>query len=107
MGANVLKNKNGLIARYGAQNGKEFREVKTELAKKYKFTLVFFNQDCDYFVNAQLTHALHAGSVPVVMSTNKLDEFLPGNIRHSVINVRDFKSPRNLFDYLKYLKVIP
>ena len=98
-----LKNKQGLVEIYGYQNGKEFREVKTELARKYKFTLVFFNQDCDYFVDAQLSHALHAGSVPVVMSTSKLDEFLPGNLRRAVIKVRDFRSPQHLADYLKYL----
>ena len=60
------------------------------------------NQDCDHFVDDQLTHALDAGSVPVVMSTDKLDEFLPGNLRHSV---RDFKSSKHsyLADYLKVL----
>jgi len=98
-----LKNKQGLVGIYGYQNGKEFREAKTELARKYKFTLVFFNQDCDYFVDAQLSHALHAGSVPVVMGTSKLDEFLPGNLRRAVIKVRDFKSPQHLADYLKHL----
>ena len=98
-----LKNKQGLVGIYGYQNGKEFREAKTELARKYKFTLVFFNQDCDYFVDAQLSHALHAGSVPVVMSTSKLDEFLPGNLRRAVIKVRDFKSPQHLADYLTSL----
>ncbi|KAJ7381697.1 hypothetical protein OS493_039544 [Desmophyllum pertusum] len=98
-----LRNKNDLVARYSSANGKDFKQLKTELAKKYKFTLVFFNQDCDYFVDDQLSHALDAGSVPVVMGTDKLDEFLPGNLLHSVIKVRDFKSPRNLSDYLKYL----
>ncbi|KAJ7377013.1 hypothetical protein OS493_031286 [Desmophyllum pertusum] len=73
-----LRNKNDLVARYSSANGKNFKQLKTELAKKYKFTLVFFNQDCDYFVDDQLSHALDAGSVPVVMATDKLDEFLPG-----------------------------
>ena len=98
-----LRNKQGLVNRYGSENGKEFREVKTDLARRYKFSLVFFNQDCDYFVDAQLSHALNAGSVPVVMSTDKLDEFLPGNLKRSVIRVRDFKSPQQLAEYLKYL----
>lgn len=98
-----LKNKQGLVGIYGYQNGKEFREAKTELARTYKFTLVSINQDCDYFVDAQLRHALHAGSVPVVMGTSKLNEFLPGNLRRAVIKVRDFKSPQHLADYLKYL----
>ena len=98
-----LRNKNDLVGRYGSKNGKNFKELKSELAKQYKFTLVFFNQDCEYFVDDQLSHALNAGSVPVVMSTDKLDEFLPGNLRQSVIKVRDFRTPKDLSDYLKYL----
>ena len=97
------RNKNNLVGRYGSANGKNFKQLKTELARKYKFLLVFFNQDCDYFVDDQLTHALNAGSVPVVMGTDKLDEFLPGNLRHAVIKVRDFKSPKLLAEHLKYL----
>ena len=97
------KNKDGLIGRYGAANGKNFKQFKAELARKYKFLLVFFNQDCDYFVDDQLSHALNAGSVPVVMATDKLDEFLPGNLRNAVIKVRDFKSPQLLAEHLKYL----
>ena len=97
------RNKHDLVDRYGAVNGKNFKQLKTELARKYKFTLVFFNQDCDYFVDDQISHALSAGSVPVVMSTDKLDEFLPGNLRNSVIKVRNFKSPNLLADHLKYL----
>ncbi|KAL9981344.1 hypothetical protein ACROYT_G010035 [Oculina patagonica] len=98
-----LKNKDDLVGRYGSANGKNFKQLKIDLSKKYKFTLVFFNQDCDYFVDDQLSHALDAGSVPVVMSTDKLDEFLPGNLRHAVIKVRDFKSPQHLAEYLKFL----
>ena len=100
-----LKNAKGLEAKYYKENGTAFmfKQRKTKLARNYKFTLVFFNQDCDYFVDDQLTHAWNAGSVPVVMSTDKLDEFLPGNLKHSVIKVRDFKSPKHLADYLKRL----
>jgi len=99
-----LHNKNGLTRRYRNQNGKDFRDIKSDLARQYKFTLVFFNQDCDYFVDAQLHHAWNAGSVPVVMATDKLDEFLPGPyLNHSVIKVRNFETPQLLADYLKYL----
>ena len=94
-----LRNKNDLVD----VRGKDFKIAKTELTRKYKFTLVFFNQDCDYFVDDQLTHALNAGSVPVVMGTDKLDEFLPGNLRTAVIKVRDFESPHHLAHYLSYL----
>ena len=37
-------------------------------------------------------------------ATDKLDEFLPGPyLNHSVIKVRDFKSPQLLADYIKHL----
>ncbi|XP_022806391.1 alpha-(1,3)-fucosyltransferase 10-like [Stylophora pistillata] len=98
-----LRNKNDLVGRYGSKKGKNFKELKSDLARQYKFLLVFFNQDCDYFVDDQLSHALNAGSVPVVMSTDKLDEFLPGNLGQSVIKVRDFKTPKDLSAYLKKL----
>ena len=42
-----LKNTKDLIVRGGfnSSNGNNFKEFKTELAKTYKFTLAFFNQD--------------------------------------------------------------
>ena len=100
-----LRNNNSLVGRYGKnKQGTDFRDAKSMLARQYKFNLVFFNQDCDYFVDAQLHHAMDAGSVPVVMATDKLDEFLPGPyLNRSVIKVRDFKSPQLLAEYLKYL----
>ena len=99
-----LKNKPDLVGRYGTDKGINYRDAKSILSRRYKFTLVFFNQDCDYFVDAQLYDAWRAGSVPIVMATDKLDEFLPGPyLNHSVIKVRDFKSPERLADYIKYL----
>lgn len=94
------KNTWGLIHRDGSE---DFREQKTEMARKYKFLLVFFNQDCDYFVDDQLVHALNAGTVPVVLGTDKIDEFMPGNLRNAYINVHNFKSPRRLAERLKFL----
>ena len=89
----------GLVGRYG----KEFKDEKTRLARHYKFSLVFMNQDCEYFVDDRLYHALTSGSVPVYMGTDKVDEFLPGNLRTSIIKVKDFKTPKHLADYLTYL----
>ena len=94
-----LHNKDGLTARY--EPG--FKQHKMDLARHYKFTLVFMNQDCDYFVDDRLYHALSSGSVPVFMGTDKVDEFLPGNLRKSIIKVRDFESPKDLADRLAYL----
>ena len=94
-----LHNKDGLPRRYG----RDFKQKKNEMAKYYKFTLVFMNADCEYFVDDQMTHALSAGSVPVFMGTDKIDDFLPGNLKSSIIKVEDFKTPRELGEYLTYL----
>ena len=94
-----LRNKNGLPQRYT----KDFKRKKVELLRYYKFTLVFMNADCDYFVDDQLTHALTSGSVPVFMGTEKIDMFLPGNLNTSIIKVRDYKMSKDLAMHLKYL----
>ena len=94
-----LQNTQGLVRRYG----KAFKDEKTRLARQYKFSLVFMNQDCEYFVDDRLYHALTSGSVPVYMGTDKVDEFMPGNLRTSIIKVKDFQTPKHLADYLTYL----
>jgi hypothetical protein len=94
-----LHNKAGLVQRYKS----DFKNMKSQLQKTYKFAITFFNQDCDYFVDDQILHALNAGSVPIVMSTDKIYEFLPGNLKNAIINVRDFKNPRELAEHLKFL----
>jgi hypothetical protein len=73
-----LHNKAGLIQRYEF----DFKNMKSKLQKTYKFAITFFNQDCDYFVDDQILHALNAGSVPIVMSTDKIYEFLQGNLKN-------------------------
>ena len=36
------------------------------------------------------------------MSTDKIYEFLPGNLKNAIINVRDFKNPQELAEHLKF-----
>ena len=94
-----LHNKDGLTARYKF----DFKVFKSKLQRKYKFAITFLNQGCDYFVDDQILQSLNAGSVPVVMSTDKIYEFLPGNLKNAIINVRDFKNPQELAVHLKFL----
>ena len=75
-----------------------------ELLGKYKFALIFPNADCDYYVTEKIYNALSAGSVPVWLGTDKIDEILQwGNLKHSVIKVKDYSSPKKLAEYLHYL----
>lgn len=78
-------------------------EVK-ETMRRYKFTLVFPNSDCDYYMTEKISNALSSGTVPVWMGTDKIHEVLQwGNLKHSVIKVQDFASPKALADYLLWL----
>lgn len=99
-----LKNKKGLIGLYSQINGKYvFKDYKFVMSRYYKFSLVFMNQDCDYFVDDRLYHALETGSIPIYMGTDLIDQFLPGNLKNSIIKASDFKNPRELAEYLTFL----
>ena len=59
-----LHDKNRLTPRYKS----DFKALKSKLQRTYEFSITFFNQDCDYFVDDQILHALNAGFVPVVLN---------------------------------------
>ena len=99
-----LRNKKGLVELYAKIDKRYvFKQEKIALSRRYKFSLVFMNQDCDYFIDDRLYHALTTGSVPVFMGTDKIDQFLPGNLKNSIIKVSDFNSPKELAEYLEFL----
>ena len=91
-----LHNKDGLTKRY--QNN--FHADNVARQRRYKFTLVFMNADCDLWVDTRLLNALDAGSVPIFMGTADVDRWLPG-IEDSIIKVSDFESPKALATYIK------
>ena len=67
----------------------------------YKFYLAFENSICQDYVTEKLFRTLnHGGLIPVVMGGANYSRLVPP---HSVINIRDFPSPRALADYLHVL----
>jgi len=90
-----LKNTPGLVGRYG----KNWRVEAFEQQRKYKFTLVFMNADCDLWVDTRMLYALNAGSVPIFMGTKDVDSFLP-EMEDSIIKVSDFRTPQDLAAYI-------
>ena len=92
-----LRNKPGLIA-----NGKETsRRMVTEIQRGYKFAIAFPNADCDFYMTEKIYSALSAGSVPIWLGADGIDEVLKwGNLQHSVIKVKDFASPKALAEFL-------
>lgn len=83
--------------------GRELRlsnECKATL-QSYKFYLAFENSNCeDYITEKYWEHGLENGLVPIVLGGAQYDKLaVPG----SYINVRNFKTVKDLAEYIKYL----
>ena len=67
------------------------------ILKQYTFYLAFENSLCADYVTEKSFRHMDNGLVPVVLGHSEYDKFLPLN---SYIDIRDFKSPRDLAQYL-------
>ena len=75
-----------------------------KLQRNYKFTVVFPNSDCDFYMTKKIYIALSAGSIPIWLGTDRIDAVLQwGNLKHSIIKVKDFSSPKALAEFLTKL----
>lgn len=73
------------------------------LHKDYKFYLAFENANCRHYITEKLfENALGRNILPIVMGAPREDyeKFAP---QRSYIHVEDFKSPKDLADYLHIL----
>eukprot|EP01132_Coremiostelium_polycephalum_P002903 gene2903-3614_t len=73
---------------------------KKNIISKYKFYFAFENSMCRGYFTEKPIHCYEAGTVPIVMMHPDTLQFLP---RGSYIYVGDFKSAKELADYLVYL----
>jgi hypothetical protein len=69
-------------------------------ARSYKFSLVFQNADCDYWVDLRLQTAWASGSIVVFMGTKKslLQTFIPPALMDAIMFAEDYASPEDLVD---------
>jgi hypothetical protein len=69
-------------------------------ARRYKFSLVFQNADCDYWIDLRLQTAWSSGSIVVFMGTQKamLQTFVPPALMDAMIFAEDYDSPEALVD---------
>ena len=72
-----------------------------EIMSKYKFTLAFENALCDDYITEKLWRPLVLGSVPVYRGSPSVQDWLPD--RNSAVVVNNYKSPKELAEFLKYL----
>jgi len=70
------------------------------LHRHYKFYLAFENSLCKDYVTEKLFKTTQMSIVPIVYGGANYSAFAPP---HSLINVADYESPKQLADYLTYL----
>lgn len=66
---------------------------------RHKFYLAFENSCCVDYISEKIGSAFASGLIPVVAGPEDYSSYVPTH--HSVINIRDFASPKQLAQYLK------
>ncbi|EGC32023.1 hypothetical protein DICPUDRAFT_57337 [Dictyostelium purpureum] len=75
-------------------------KIKEKVLSTYKFSLAFENNNITDYVTEKVYTSLLSGSIPIYMGSPNIDEWVP---EKSIIKTDDFKSPKDLADYLKFL----
>ena len=70
------------------------------MSKQYLFYLAFENSYCDDYATEKVFRTLQLQQIPIVLGKYNYEKHFP---ERSVINVKDYKSPAELADYLIYL----
>ncbi len=76
------------------------KECYQMLEREYKFYLSFENIFCQDYVTEKLFNPLQYDVVPVVLGGTDYKRDAPP---HSIIDIKDFNSPKELADHLKHL----
>jgi alpha-1,3-fucosyltransferase len=78
-------------------------QSNSELYASYKFVISIENSNCEDYVTEKLIDGLSSTSVPIVASRDGKPDYARFAPNHSYINVYDFKTIKDLADYLNYL----
>ena len=72
-----------------------------DILAQYKFTLSMENAICEDYITEKLWRPLILGSVPIYRGSPSVNDWMPN--RKSIILIDDFKSPKELADYILWL----
>ena len=72
-----------------------------DIISQYKFALAMENAICHDYITEKFWRPFYSGTVPVVKGSPTSRDWAPSN--HSIILIDDFKSPKELAEYLLYL----
>jgi len=75
----------------------------SDLYASYKFVIAIENSNCEDYITEKLIDAFSSTSIPIVASRNLIPDYKRFAPYHSVINVYDFNTVKELADYLIYL----
>lgn len=75
-------------------------QCRKKLSKEYRFLLAFENSMCKDYITEKLLDTVLFDIVPVVYGYGPYDYLIP---RSGYINALDFKTPKDLVNYLNYL----
>jgi hypothetical protein len=78
-------------------------QSNSELYASYKFVISIENSNCEDYVTEKLIEGLSSTSVPIVASRDGKPDYTRFAPKHSYINIYDYKSAKELADYLNYL----
>jgi len=84
-------------------NIKKRKQSNSILYSSYKFVIAIENSNCEDYVTEKLIDAFSSTSIPIVASRNGKPDYTRFAPKYSYINAYDYKSVKELADYLNYL----
>ena len=81
-----------------------FVDCRAHIAAQYKLFFAFENSLCSEYITEKFFRTLNYDIVPVVLGLGDYSKYVP---KSGYINVLDYKSPKELADYLIYLDKNP
>jgi hypothetical protein len=80
-------------------------QSNSAIYSSYKFVIAIENSNCEDYISEKLIHALSSTSIPIIASRNGKPDYTRFAPNYSYINIYDYKSIKELVDYLNYLSI--
>jgi hypothetical protein len=75
------------------------------LYASYKFVIAIENSNCEDYVTEKFIHAISSTAIPIIASRNGKPDYSRFAPKYSYINVYDYKSVKELADFINYLSI--
>ncbi len=82
---------------------KQHQKLNSLIYSEYKFVLAIENSNCEDYITEKLIEAYSSTSIPIIASRNGKPDYARFAPKYSYINVYDYKTIKELADYLNYL----